>query len=99
MNMYDARWNSAKKYMTFLRDTIKANEHYHLFFDGMRFNGSIIIDEENRTIELKEDNVSYILYDGDVECDEGAHTLVEEWLEDIQTRVQVFQEISILWKV
>jgi hypothetical protein len=94
MNIFDKRWLNARKFTEKVNSIISENEDCFVFFDGESFD-EIKIDEEHREILLVSTNCVVCIYNGDKDCDEGAHTTSKEWLTDTKQRLQIFKEIQI----
>lgn len=95
MNIYDKRWNNARNFFQKVLELAERGE-YVLMFDGSILSGDIKIDDEHREIVIVEDNCTFIVFNGDKDLDEGAHTPSKEWLADIKERFRVFEEVNVM---
>lgn len=95
MNVYDARWNNARNFIQRIKELADTNE-YVLMFDGDTLtDGYIEVDDENREINIVFPGCCINIFNSDPDYDEGAHTPVKEWIDEMKTRLRVFREISI----
>ena len=94
MNKFDRRWLAVKK----LFETI--NKHIEedgavIEFDGQISHYLFEIDDLNREVYQSFANCIIVLYNGDSEYDEGAHTPLKEWRKDFLSRLRVYKEIRL----
>ena len=77
MNNYYKRWlfvfNWAKNVQALL------DQGYFLWDGSTAFvNGELLIDEPNRYLALRKENCQFMIFDGNVEWDHGAHTPIAQ---------------------
>lgn len=79
MNIYEARWNNAKKMGEKIKNYIKKG--YLVFNDNGSKVGNIIITPEHvsYTLNFEDQSVQFILYLNDNYMDNGSQDTIKEW--------------------
>lgn len=95
MNIYDKRWNNARNFFQKVLEIAEKGD-YVLMFDGVILTGDVKIDDDHREIVIIEDNSTWVVYNGDTDYDEGAHTTSKEWLANMKERFRVFEEVDVM---
>lgn len=96
MNVYDARWNNAKRLAERLQQYAKDNNCF-IVFDNDFEPSELVINEEERTVVFESPGCAVCIYDGNPEFDDGANTPIGEWNEEMKQRIRVFKEIDF-WR-
>jgi hypothetical protein len=94
LNVYDRRWNNAKQLFERLQLLAK-EQNCFVVFDNDFETDEIEINEDDRTINFVGDHCSVNVYNGDPEYDEGANSTIQEWNDEMRSRIRVFKEIDL----
>ena len=98
MNIYTARWNHAKRFFGQIKQLIDSDDECVVVVDGdpiIFTEGDIIIDEEHQEIIISSLYLTLCMYNGDRELGDDANTPIDQWTEEMLTRVRVFKEVKL----
>lgn len=93
---YEKRWQAVKKFVETKINPLMMDECYIAAMDGDLIDicAPLVIDEETKEIVVTSDHGAYVIYNGDPDYDDGAHTPSREIIKDLRQRFQIFKEIA-----
>ena len=94
MNVYDQRWNAVKKFFTDRLFPAMSLPEMIGDYNGITFGiKDVKVDEDTKKIWIQFGNSKYIVYNGAVECDEGAHDTIDSTTICLEDNFKIFKRI------
>lgn len=93
---YEKRWQAVKKFVETKINPLMMDERYIVAMDGdlIDIRAPLEIHDDTKEIVVTSDHCTYVIYNGDPDCDEGAHTPTREVIKELRQRFQIFKEIA-----
>jgi hypothetical protein len=95
MNIYEKRWLKAKSYFERLNKIVATKKYTIMFSDMFLEKGKIFdINETEKLISISQDNIQWIIYNGDPTYDEGVLDKIEDTLKSFKDMIKVYAEVD-----